>query len=130
MKSVFVVLSAVALLTLAAYGLQAEDKEAAPKFTSKEIMKAGFKDGLCKKVADGQATDAEIDQLVEFCTVLAGNKPPRGDAESWKSKTDALVAAAKACAAGEKGSGDLLTKAMNCMACHQVHKPPMPPKQP
>ena len=126
MKSVSVVLSVLVLVALTAYGLRAEDKEAAPKFNCKEIMKAGFKDGLCKKVADGKATDEEVDQLVVLVTALAENKPPRGDAASWKAKTDALVAAAKACVAGEKDSSELLTKAMNCAACHKEHKPPTP----
>lgn len=99
--------------------VRADDK---PKFTSKEVMAEAHKKGLLKKVQAGTATDEEKTKLVELYEALALNKPPKGEAESWKAKTDALVAAAKAAKAGEADAGKKLEAASKCGACHSVHK--------
>jgi hypothetical protein len=111
----------VIVLGWVAFGVatNAEDK---PKHTIKEVMKACMKGGLCKKVADGKATEEEKAKLVECFEALAANKPPKGEDASWKEKTAALVAAAKDCAAGKEGAGAALGKAANCMGCHSAHK--------
>ena len=85
----------------------------------KEVMKKamkGGKDSLCTKVATGKATDEEKKELVALFTDLAANKPPKGDPDSWKDKTKALLDAAKA------DDGKALQKAANCMTCHKEHK--------
>lgn len=105
-----------------ALSLATSAEDAKPKYTIKEVMKSAHKGGLMKKVADGKATAEEKTQLVEFYVALAANKPPKGEAASWKEKTDALIAAAKDAEAGKDGAGAALSKAANCMACHSVHK--------
>jgi hypothetical protein len=122
MKNAFVWSAVVAVLSLSAMALFAEDKAA--KINTKEVMKVAMKEGLCKKVADGKGTKEDAQKLVELFTALAANEPPKGDAESWKMKTEVLLAAAKACAEGKEGSGAELGKAANCAACHKEHKPP------
>lgn len=92
------------------------------KHTIKDVMKVAMKGGLCKKVAKGEASADEKKQLVELFEALAANKPPKGEDDSWKSKTAALVAAAKDCEAGKAGAGEALGKAANCMDCHSAHK--------
>src|SRR5262245_26919410 len=72
----------------------AQDKEK-PKHTIKEVMKTAHKDGLLKKVQDGKASDEEKKKLAELYVALHENTPPKGSAESWKEKTDALVKASK-----------------------------------
>jgi hypothetical protein len=92
--------------------------------TIKEIMKKGHdgKPPLCGKVATGKASKEEKQELLDLYVALSKTKPPMGDADGWKTKCDALVAAAKACVADEKeGPGDL-KKAVACKACHEVHK--------
>jgi hypothetical protein len=96
-----------------------EDK---PKHTIKEVMKTAHKEKLVNKVADGKASAAEKAQLVELYTALAKNKPPKGEAASWKEKTDALIKAATAAKEGKDGAGEQLKKASNCKGCHEVHK--------
>lgn len=123
MKNSFVWSLVVAFVSLGAFAAFAADEEA-PKHTVKQVMKAAMKDGLCKKVADGKGSKEDAGQLVVLFTAMAANAPPRGDAESWKAKTAALVAAAKACADGEEGASAKLGAAANCMACHKDHKPP------
>lgn len=116
----------VAVLCLGLVGLSgvfttAADKDA-PKHEIKEVMKVAMKGGLCAKVASGKASKEETAQLVELFTALSQDKPHKGEAASWKAKTGALVAAAKACAAGKKEGAAALKAAANCKACHSVHK--------
>ena len=82
------VASIVMAFVFAAVGFATRaDEEKKPKHTIKAVMKACMKDGLCKKVASGKADDAEKKTLVENFEALAANKPPKGDADSWKEKT-------------------------------------------
>jgi hypothetical protein len=104
---------AVLTLGLVSLSLAADEK---PKYTIKEVMKEAMKGGLCKKVATGKASKEEKDKLLEMFTALTQNKPPKGEADSWKTKTDALVSAAK----GDDGKA--LGKAAMCATCHEVHK--------
>ena len=111
----------IAVTAMASYSGAADEqdakKDAKPKHSVKDVMKKCMKGGLCKKVAGGQASDEEKQLLVEMFTSLAANKPPRGNAKSWKAKTTALLKAAKS------GDNAALKKAANCAACHKVHKP-------
>ena len=94
----------------------------------KEVMKTYHKapkgeDPVCKKAVDGKATAEEIKKLVAAYKTLAAAKAPHGDAASWKDKTSKLLAAAEAL---QKGEADATTKykaALNCKACHDLHKP-------
>jgi hypothetical protein len=99
----------------------AEDEK--PKYTIKEVMKAVHAKGKLKdKVVAGTASEEEKKQLVAYYEALAGNKPPKGDAESWKKGTADLLAAAKEALEGKEGAGEKLKAASNCAACHMAHK--------
>jgi hypothetical protein len=56
---------------------------------------------LLKKVATGKASEAEKAELVRLYEALVAQRPPRGEAASWEEKTKALLAAARAAAAGQ-----------------------------
>lgn len=101
--------------------IQAFDKDSDHE-TIEMVMKKGMKGGLAKKVAGGEATDAEKAELLKMLQAMAKTKAEKGDAESWKKKTTALVVAAQAAVDGKENAGVLLTAAMNCKACHSVHK--------
>ena len=94
----------------------------APKFKTKQIMKKAMKGPLLKKVAGGDASDDEKKQLHDMLVALGKNSPPKGDADSWKTLTDALVKASQAAVDGDDGAGAALKKAANCKACHSKHK--------
>ena len=119
-------LAAVGLLAGLALSRAAADK---PKYSIKEVMQKAHKDdkdnnvvSIVSKIKAGTASDDEKKQLVELYTALGQNQPPKGDTDSWKSKTDALLTAAKEVADGkDAGVGDL-KKAADCVACHSVHK--------
>lgn len=107
------------ILPVGIAAIQADD---APP-TIKSIMKVAFKDGLARKVATGGASDAEKAELLKLSQSLAKLQPPQGEADSWKEKTTALIAAAQAAVKGDPEAPALLRTSTNCMACHAVHKP-------
>lgn len=98
------------------------DEKGEPQHTIKEVMKLAHKDGLLKKVLDGKGRHKDAMELIDYYASLADNPPPRGDAESWKAKTDALIIAAARVSVRRKDGIAKLKAASNCMACHEVHK--------
>ena len=95
------------------------------KYTISQVMKKAHsgKGALLNKVTSGKASDAEGKELLTMYEALAKNKPPQGDAESWKKKTNALVEGAKLYVDGKKDDAKAkLNAAKNCKDCHQVHK--------
>lgn len=120
-KSLIAILMLFPMFTIAGDKSQADDAKAA-KYTTAEVMKKGFKQGLAKTVTAGQATKEQKQQLLDLVEALPQNKPPRGTDESWQQKTEALIAAAKGVVDGDAGAADKLKKASNCAACHREHK--------
>lgn len=104
----------------------AKQEPAKPKFTAKEVMQKAHQgnNSLFRKVTGGTGTAEDKKQLVEYYTALASNKQPKGDDDSWKTKTTALLKAAEAVDKGDKDGIDLLKKAGDCKSCHDIHRPP------
>ncbi len=111
------VMGLVASLTVA--GLQSKEK--APGHTTKKVMTA-VKEGLLKHVLEETATAEQKQLLLEYVKALPGNKPPKGDAASWKAKTRELIKATAAVVKGREGAIERLKNASNCKACHTPHK--------
>lgn len=121
------------LASLAVFGLvavtttslvvSAADKKK-PKHSIEDIMKAINKgdDNVCKRVAQGKASKEDITKLVEYYSDLPLNKPPKGDQKSWDEKTAALVKAVQGIKAGAPDAAAKFKEAVNCKACHSVHK--------
>lgn len=116
----FGVLAALAVAALASFLVDSSAQDKA-KYTIKDVMKKAHKEGLLKSVASGKASKEDKEMLIELYTALGQNKPPKGDAASWKDKTEALVSAAKEAAKDAK-AGAKVQKAANCMGCHSAHK--------
>ncbi|WP_156346219.1 hypothetical protein [Verrucomicrobium spinosum] len=98
---------------------------AAPAFadistTMKEAMKG--ETSLYKKVATGKGSDEDAQKLLKYVKSLPAESPEKGDAASWKEKTDKLVKATEDVAAKKPGALQELQTAGNCKACHSVHK--------
>lgn len=98
-------------------------KKGEPKYTMKEIMEKGHKgkDSLLTKVTAGNAPEEDRKLLLEYYEALAMYEPPKGDAKSWKAKTEALVKAAKL-AVEKPAVVAPLKQAANCKACHTAHR--------
>lgn len=99
---------------------------AEPKYDFEEIMYKGHKGdaSLLAKTLRKETTPEEVAKLIEYYEALATHAAPRGDAGSWKQKTEALLKASRA--AKESASDESLAKlkeAANCKACHSVHQP-------
>ena len=109
----------VGLVSVPAIG--ADDE--APKYKIKDVMKKAFKGPLVKKVGSGNASDEEKKELHAMMEAMAKSKPPKGDDESWKKLTSALVKASKGAVDGDDKAAKGLRKAANCKACHSQHKP-------
>ena len=89
-----------------------------------EIMAKAHDDGLLKKILEGNANDAEKQQLVAFYTTLAAHNPPKGDADNWKNLTATLLSAAQATATEASPANiQALESASSCRNCHSQHKP-------
>ena len=93
-----------------------------PKYTIKQVMQQAHRKGLLKEVLSGSADEGKKKELLAMYVALSQNKPPSGSAEDWKKRTGAIVAAAKAVAAGKDEATKRLAKATNCKACHDEHK--------
>ncbi len=123
------VVGAVALMSLAfLFGANEAGEKGKPKYTIKQVMAKGFnpakkgESALCGKIAKSEASEAEKKTFLELVTALSQNTPPKGEADSWKEKTTALVNAAKGAVDGGEGADAALGKLVNCMACHSEHK--------
>lgn len=114
-SGIMVVVCMIAVPTCAA-------DDTAAKYSTKDVMKKAFKGGLLKKVAGGTASDEEKKELQSMLVSLSKNKPKKGEADSWKKLTGALVKAGDGAVKGDPKAGDMLKKAANCKACHNSHK--------
>ena len=94
----------------------------------KDFMKAYHKapkgvEPVCKKASDGKATPEEIHKLVAGYKMMLSAKPAKGDEASWKEKTAKLLSAAEGLEKGGPAAAAKYKEAVNCKACHSVHKP-------
>ena len=122
--------AAAALVFAGAAGLglsaaTAAEKTAAKSTRIKEIMKDGFKgeDSLYNRVVAGKGSKDDKAKLLEYSTELAKLQPNVGDAQSWQTKTAALLKASQGTHEEATGALPALKAAGNCKSCHSVHKP-------
>ena len=120
-KLIALMMGSLLMVCFVSFPVTAADDDA-PKYKTKDVMKAAMKGGLLKKVAGGDASDAEKKKLSDMLSALGKNKPPKGDADSWKALTGALAKAGKAAVDGDAGAAAALKKASNCKGCHSKHK--------
>jgi hypothetical protein len=112
-------LTAAALLSFAGSASADDDHE-----LIEMVMKKGHKGktSLVAKVKGGKNTEAELKQLHDMYVKMAKTKTKKGGADSWKTKTAALVNATNLLLKGDPKGKAALAKASNCKACHSVHK--------
>ena len=117
---------AIAAITLVAAGCASSSSSGTkPSLSIEHIMEDGFKgkESLSARIAKGQGSTEDFKKMAFLTKELALNKAPKGDLASWTEKTKALQAAAESLAAGKPGALDGFKSAVNCKACHSVHKP-------
>ena len=115
MKSILKCSLVLALISLSAAAVNASD-------VIKDTMKKYHKGegALCKKVGSGEATAAELASLLKTYEDMAKESPPEGTKGSWDTKVAALITGVKQIQGG--GSPGTYKLAVDCKACHEVHK--------
>ena len=106
--------SAEAIVTL--NGSNAQDNSIA------DVMEKAHKDGLLKKVLDGEASDEEKKKLLDLYIDMFESEPPQGDQGEWMMQAGASVLAASKVVVGRDGAMEELKSATNCKACHDKFK--------
>ncbi len=112
----------LAIVVSSAVHVIGQEGETKSKHSIKDVMKRAHKGGLLEKVLKGDATQEDKLELLDHYVSLTENKPPKGEAESWADKTNAVVVAAAKVVVDRDDGSELLKKATNCMACHSNHK--------
>jgi hypothetical protein len=104
------------------------DPKAAPAAKGSDVIKTAMKthfkpdDALCKKVAAGTASDADLATMLKISQEICAITPPKGDKAAWVAKCQALVAAVKKLQAKDATGVAAFKTASNCKACHTDHK--------
>jgi hypothetical protein len=106
--------AALALSGISAFGSEVIE-ESMKKFHKGETA-------LCKEVGAGTASASDLDAILKSYQAIAKETPPKGTSASWKEKCDALIKAVTALKGGDKSAAAAYKKAVNCKACHDVHK--------
>jgi cytochrome c556 len=127
-------LGALALAVAFSTALAEDKKEETPDIDT--IMeKAHGKGGLRAQIlaaAKGDKWDdakKASDEWTKLAVALGKNKPPQGEADSWKKETETYSKVVKtlADAVKDKKAADVTkaNKALNasCVSCHKAHKP-------
>ena len=121
----FTILSAASLTLLAFTSLSTGAPK--PKHTIKHAMKEAIKghSALVKKACKGTATPEELAKMIEYFRAMTECTPPKGDLDSWKQKSGALLdAALKVQKEPQNKAASLaLENAVECRQCHNPHKP-------
>ena len=115
-----IVLSAAVLAAMAIL-IGVNDAQEKAKYTNKEVMAKLMKapkgeTTIFAKVSSGKGTDEEKALVVDYFTALHANTPQKGDAAAWKTRTEAILVAAKS------GDPKALTAAANCKSCHELFR--------
>lgn len=125
MKNTTILLALVATLSCGlAFKASAEGEKKEDSAISK-IMKAHFKGDTSdiKKAVKGELSKEEITKLATDLKAMIAEKPPIGEAASWKEKSEALFGAVEKLEKGGADAGAGVKAAANCKACHEAHKP-------
>jgi hypothetical protein len=123
-------LAAIGVGAIGAVVHAGQDTDSAkPKHAIKDVMQGAHvapqgQQSLLVRVAGGNASAEEKQQLLDLYISLAENEPPRGELAAFQAKTRPIIIAAAKVVVGREGAGAELRKAVNCAACHRDHKPP------
>ncbi len=120
MKHIKYIIAAFAAVGLA-FSVSADDAHELIEKAMKEGHKG--KTSIVAKIKNGSASKEEITKLHDWYVAMSKVKPPRGDAGSWKKKTTQIANITGKLAKGDAKAKGAFNKAINCKACHKLHKP-------
>ena len=105
--------------------LQAPVEEAVQEEISISDVMAEFHEGetsIANQAKEGEAEVEDLQRMLENYQAMVDLSPPQGPPDSWKEKTTKLVEATQALIAGEEGAIESYRLAVDCKACHSVHR--------
>ncbi len=126
----FILTFTTALVILVACAISDENGKKGPYVSPlKDAMQKGFKgdESIRSKIIDGKASDADWDRFIDYVKTMQEFKPRKGDLDSWRNKTAALMEAAQA-ARSDAAKLTTFEEASACKDCHTPHKI-YPPKK-
>lgn len=115
MKTIQITALAAVLGLSSAYAGEGVISDAMKKFHKGETS-------TTKHVGEGSASSSDVSALLKAYQDMAKERPPKGTAASWKEKTDAVIGALNAIKGGDKSGTGTFKRAINCKACHDVHR--------
>ena len=82
---------------------------------------------LNEKIMEGTASQADIEKALAMYKAMADTKPPKGDPDAFKVKTNKLIAATEEVVAKKPDATEHYKMAVDCKACHSEHRKMGPP---
>jgi hypothetical protein len=114
---------AIAFVTLSSIGAWAVSYQPKPEAKSiKEVMKIAHKDGLLKKITEGNASDSEKKELLDLYIDMLEGTPPKGETNDWHLKAGLATISAAKVVLGREGAIEELKSSTNCKSCHDQFK--------
>ena len=95
---------------------------------SKEAIEVAMKkhhkpdDSLCKKIAGGTGSDADLAAMLKVYQDMCAAMPPKGDKAAWVAKCQSVIGAVKKIQAKDPSGVAAFKTASDCKACHKDHK--------
>ena len=79
-------------------------------------------DSLCKKIAGGTGSDADLAAMLKVYQDMCAAMPPKGDKAAWVAKCQSVIGAVKKIQAKDPSGVAAFKTASDCKACHKDHK--------
>ncbi|MEZ5329751.1 MAG: hypothetical protein R3F19_32280 [Verrucomicrobiales bacterium] len=102
-----------------------EGNEKSDAVTIEHVMEETHKgkgDTVVKRAIAGTSAEGELKQLLAYYLAMEKLEPPKGELDSWKTKTAAVSDALIGVLAEKEDARATLKEALNCKACHSKHK--------
>ena len=92
-------------------------------FSISQVMQLAHKNKLYRELFNEGFDPSVGERLAMLYASLPKQSSPKGDAEDWTKRSNALADAAAKVVAGEDGAAAAFKRAVNCNSCHSRHKP-------
>ena len=80
------------------------------------------KEALAVQAREGKAKKEDLEKMLEAYQGILGLTPPKGEADNWKIKINALIDSTQDLVDGKESAAAAYKTAVNCKACHTDHR--------
>ena len=92
-------------------------------FSIKQVMQLAHENRLYRELLKEKVDPAVAERLGRLYESLSKQSPPKGDEESWRERTTALLESTRKVVAGDADGPGEFRRAVNCNSCHSRHRP-------